>query len=91
MFIQNTPPDTTAYMIAGFLLFTLIMVVYLASLVIRRRNLLQDLNMLELITVESKALPAKVPTARRVTLRRKPAATGRVQRRRVLKKATRKK
>ncbi len=41
------PADTLNYMIAGYAVIFTIMVIYLASLVIRWRNLRQDQEMLE--------------------------------------------
>ena len=46
-FLQEPPPDTTGYMIAGYVIFFVVMAIYLASLFIRWRNLNQDLRMLE--------------------------------------------
>lgn len=42
-----TTPDTTNYMILGYVVFTTVMVLYLLSLFIRNRNLKQDVTMLE--------------------------------------------
>jgi CcmD family protein len=47
MFLQEAPADTTIYMIAGYAVIFTIMVVYLVSLSLRRRNLEQDLEVLE--------------------------------------------
>ena len=47
MFIQDTPPDTTAYMIAGYGLLFAFLMIYLASLFIRTHNLKEDLKVLE--------------------------------------------
>jgi hypothetical protein len=46
-FFQEATPNTSAYMIAGYAIFFAVMVIYLASLSIRWRNLNQDLRMLE--------------------------------------------
>ena len=40
-------PDTSSYMIAGFVISFVTMGVYLASLYIRNRNLKQDIETLE--------------------------------------------
>jgi hypothetical protein len=40
-------PDTTSYLILGYVVFTVVMAVYLLSLALRRRNLDQDLHMLD--------------------------------------------
>jgi hypothetical protein len=47
MFIQDTPPDTSAYMIAGYAIFFVFLIIYLVSLFIRSRNLNEDLVILE--------------------------------------------
>ncbi len=59
MFLQAAPPDTSAYMIAGYVAFAVIFAIYLASFLIRRRNLEQDLKTLEGIKAESRAPAAK--------------------------------
>jgi hypothetical protein len=45
--IQQGPAQTMNYMIAGFVVIFGVMAIYLASLVIRRRSLKQDLETLE--------------------------------------------
>jgi hypothetical protein len=47
MFLQNGTPDTSEYMIAGYVIAFLVMGLYLASIYIRSRNLKQDMSMLE--------------------------------------------
>ena len=47
MLLQDAPPDTSGYMIAGYAIFFAISIIYLFSLAIRRRNLEQDLRTLE--------------------------------------------
>jgi len=42
-----TTPDTSAYMIAGYTVFFVVGAIYLASLIIRHRNLQRDLDTLE--------------------------------------------
>jgi hypothetical protein len=42
-----TTPDTTNYMILGYVVFTTVMVLYLLSLYIRNRNLKQDIELLK--------------------------------------------
>ncbi len=46
MFFQETTPDTSGYMIAGYAITLLILSIYVASLFIRNRNLRQDMAML---------------------------------------------
>ncbi len=47
MFILQTTPDTTGYMIAGYVIAFATMFIYVASLFIRFRNLNRDLSLLE--------------------------------------------
>ena len=47
MFLQETTPDTSGYMIAGYAIAFLVMGLYILSLFIRSRNLLRDLSTLE--------------------------------------------
>ncbi|RIK28671.1 MAG: hypothetical protein DCC56_15510 [Anaerolineae bacterium] len=46
MFFQETTPDTSGYMIAGFVITFLILAVFVASIYIRNRNLKQDMDLL---------------------------------------------
>jgi hypothetical protein len=46
-FLQDTPADTSVYMIAGYAVIFGVMLIYLASLAIRSRNLKQDLDVLQ--------------------------------------------
>lgn len=47
MFFQETTPDTSGYMIAGYVITFLIMGIYVASLYLRNRNYQQDISLLE--------------------------------------------
>jgi CcmD family protein len=47
MFNLETPPDTSQYMIAGYAISFIVMLVYVFSLYLRSRNLKRDLSMLE--------------------------------------------
>jgi hypothetical protein len=47
MFLQTPTPDTSGYMIAGYAIAFLVMALYVASMVLRSRNLNQDLTTLE--------------------------------------------
>ena len=47
MFLQNGTPDTSGYMIAGYLIAFVVMGLYLASIYVRSRTLKQDMSMLE--------------------------------------------
>jgi hypothetical protein len=63
MLLQAAPPDTSTYMIAGYVVFALIMAIYLVSLFARRRNLEQDLSTLESLQAESKLAANTAPAA----------------------------
>jgi hypothetical protein len=45
--LQQGPPDTSGYMIAGYAVIFTVMLIYLVSLYIRSRNLNQDLEVLK--------------------------------------------
>ncbi len=52
--LQNTTPDTSSYMIAGYAVIFIIMLIYLASLSIRQRNFRKDLELLEELEEKNK-------------------------------------
>ncbi|MGE5225008.1 MAG: hypothetical protein ACM3PY_21445, partial [Omnitrophica WOR_2 bacterium] len=45
--LQDTTPDTSGYMIAGYSVIFVVLALYLASLAIRQRNYKRDVDMLE--------------------------------------------
>ena len=47
MFFLEAPPDTSQYMVAGYAISFGVMILYVASLFIRSRNLKRDMSMLE--------------------------------------------
>lgn len=47
MFLFDTPPDTSQYMIAGYAIAFGVMFLYVASLFIRYRNLNRDMSLFE--------------------------------------------
>jgi hypothetical protein len=61
MFFQETTPDTSGYMIAGYAIAFLVMALYVASIYFRSRNLKQDLTVLEEMDKQP-APPARVST-----------------------------
>jgi len=65
MFFDELTPDTSAYMIAGYAIFFLITLIYLASLFIRTRNLNEDLNTLKSVQEERQAATAAMPARRK--------------------------
>ncbi len=50
--LQDAIPDTSSYLVAGYISFAVIFAIYLASFLIRRRNLEQDLKTLETLRAE---------------------------------------
>ena len=69
MFPLDVPPDTSAYMIAGYVVFFVVAAIYIVSLFIRSRNINQDMTTLEAIEKENK-LKAKTtskPKKQKVT------------------------
>lgn len=61
MFFQETTPDTSGYMIAGFVITFLVMALYVASIYLRSRNLKQDMTTLN--EMEEPAPPVQVRPA----------------------------
>jgi hypothetical protein len=57
MLFQDATPDTSGYMIAGYAIFFAISILYVISLVVRRRNLEKDLQTLEEMKAEAAAAP----------------------------------
>lgn len=47
MFFQEVTPDTSGYMIAGFVISFVVMGLYVASMYLRSRSLKQDMKLLE--------------------------------------------
>jgi len=52
MFFQEAPADTTTFMIAGYAVIFGVMLLYVISLYIRKRNLERDLEVLQEIETE---------------------------------------
>ena len=90
MLLQSTPPDTSTYMIAGYVFFAVIMGIYLASFIIRRRNLERDLGTLETLQAEthapSSARPTKVKAGAKARSARPSAKRAKPGRRRVTRR-----
>ncbi len=62
MLFDQSTPDTSIYMIAGYSIFFLIAAIYLVSFYVRARNLRRDLETLESIESEAKTpAPAVTP------------------------------
>jgi hypothetical protein len=91
MLFDELPPDTSSYMIAGYAIFFVLSAIYLASLVIRSRNLTRDLVTLESLKEEQEA--AVAPPAMPAPASRTPRAARAKQNKpkRAAKKTARKK
>jgi hypothetical protein len=71
MFFQETTPDTSGYMIAGYLITFIILGVYVASMYLRNRNYHEDMNVLEEMDRAAVVKPAKpAKPAKAVTKKR---------------------
>ena len=60
MFPLDAPPDTSAYMIAGYTVFFIVAAIYIISLLVRWHNLHQDMTTLETIEKENKVKKEKI-------------------------------
>jgi hypothetical protein len=47
MFFQETTPNTSGYMIAGYVITFIVLGIYVASMYLRHRNYRQDMTLLE--------------------------------------------
>ena len=72
--LQDAPPDTSGYMVAGYVIFAVIMAIYMISFLARTRNLGRDLSTLEAMKAESQAAKPQPPRNRAVR-KAKPART----------------
>jgi hypothetical protein len=71
MFFQETTPDTSGYMIAGYAITFIILGIYVASMYLRNRNYKQDMALLEEMEKPMTVKQAKPATpARPVTKKR---------------------
>lgn len=59
MFFQDVTPDTSGYMIAGFVISFVVMGLYVASMYLRARSLRQDQSLLE--EMDREAISAAEP------------------------------
>ncbi len=73
MFFQETTPDTSGYMIAGYAVAFIVMALYVISIYLRTRNLNQDMEMLEEMDKPAAPVQANSPQQPRKN-RAKPAA-----------------
>ena len=91
MFILDTPPDTSIYMIAGYTIFFILIILYLISLFIRTRNLNQDLSILESMkdqsqTAASRPAASQQSVSPRLAVKRKTAKKSKQVKKNVIKK-----
>ncbi len=67
MLFADVPPDTSVYMIAGYVIFFVVTAIYVASLYVRTNNLSRDLDTLKDVQEQQKtpavepARPASAP------------------------------
>jgi CcmD family protein len=52
--LQQAPAETTRYMVAGYTVIFSVMMLYIISLIIRRRNLKRELEMLNEMETKEK-------------------------------------
>ena len=71
MFLLDAPPDTSAYMIAGYAVFFIAAAIYLASLLVRWRNLHQDMRTLESIEKDNQQKVKPVRAKKKATKKKK--------------------
>ncbi|MGW8252054.1 MAG: hypothetical protein ACWGO1_15545 [Anaerolineales bacterium] len=53
LILQQGPAETTDYMIFGYIVIFGVMLLYIASLYLRRRNLKQDMQLIEELNTEA--------------------------------------
>lgn len=61
MFFQETTPDSSGYMIAGYAVAFIVMALYVASIYLRARNLKQDVTILEELDKPASPVQAGAP------------------------------
>lgn len=66
MFFDEVPPDTSIYMVAGYVIFFVVTAIYVASLFIRANNLSRDLETLKEAEEEQAAPAVEVASPPRV-------------------------
>jgi len=96
MFIQDATPDTFAYMIAGYTIFFVLIILYLFSLFIRTRNLNKDLTILESIKEQNqpptgRPVGKKAAAGTRLAVKQKTTGPKMSKKNQVKKKVTKKK
>jgi hypothetical protein len=79
MFLQDATPDTSGYMIAGYVITFVIMGLYVASIYLRSRSLKQDQSLLEEMDVPTPAPVEKKIAKKSATAARPKAVTKKVE------------
>lgn len=59
MLFQEATPDTSGYMIAGYVITFVVMGLYVASIYLRSRNLKQDMTVLQELDTPAPAVETK--------------------------------
>ena len=59
MFFQEATPDTSGYMIAGYVITFVVLGIYVASMYLRNRNYRQDQTLLEEMEKSASVKPDK--------------------------------
>lgn len=70
MFFQESTPDTSGYMIAGYAISFIVMALYVASMYLRSRNLSQDMT-----TLQELEKPAPPPVPVQAVIKSEPKKT----------------
>ncbi len=78
MMFADVPPDTSAYMIAGSIIFFVVTAIYVASLFVRTANLSRDLETLKEVEQEQQppAVAATPPAPKRRPAKAKSSKAG---------------
>jgi len=74
MFPLDAPPDTSAYMIAGYTVFFIVAAIYIVSLLVRWHNIYQDMTTLDAIEIENKVKKEKSLKVERPNVTKKSSA-----------------
>ena len=88
MFLQEATPDTSGYMIAGYIISFIVMGLYVASIYLRSRNLNQDMTTLQEL---DKPAPPPVQSAPKSPPRKNPVRSENNRSARTVTKKSRKK
>ena len=70
MFFQETTPNTSGYMIAGYAISFIVLGLYVASIYLRNRNLQQDMSMLEEMEQTNPMTEAKMKQSAKVVTKK---------------------